>query len=90
MAGPLNYWVGYEDFGLAGSFSGVFMTPSIDSISAAEGSHFGGHVLTITGADMDKSVAVSHVIDGVNLCAAGCSENLVDDNTLTYVTPASG
>ena len=90
MAGPLNYWVGYEEAGFVSSFSGVFMTPSIDSISAAFGSHFGGHVVTITGADMDKSVAVSHVIDGVNLCAGGCSENLVDHNTLTYVTPASG
>ena len=90
MAGPINYWVGYEDFGLVSSFSEVFMTPSIDSISAIEGSHFGGHVVTITGADMGKGVAVSHVVDGVNLCAAGCNENLVDVNTLTYITPASG
>jgi hypothetical protein len=46
--------------------------------------------VTITGADMDKSIAVSHVIDGVDVCASGCSENLVDGNTLTYITPASG
>ena len=90
MVAPVNYWVSYEDFELVSSFSVVFMTPPTDFVCAIEGSHFGGHVFTITGANMGKGVAVSHVVDGVYLFGAGCNENLADVNTLTYVTNASG